>query len=518
VAGVRVHGHHGPGEVADCLDKQTKERAAKKLKQTVQGAKIKAIGGKRVKIITPGNKRGYLAMYAIVEADDLVPSHNPRTFQKNPKYPDGIQERTYDTDPQEQEKVRLNAAQLNPDIVLSDDPTPTNGPPIVTSSGIVLGGNSRAMSLQLAYNAPLKGENYKDALKVNPLARYGIMPGNFSDMKKPVLVRMVYLDEVNKTALHRMASEFNKTLTQGVSQEAEIASMGKNISMETIEKIGLRMSNRNLTLRELLAKKDGTEILQWLIEDGVTALGDISRFVSQKVGLLNDTGKALIEKALLGSIIDDPDLLSAAPKGLLNKIGRLLPSLAKIKARAGQWDITPDVKDALQLATQANGADLSIREFLKQRSLFGDEKSYGPIAQTLGKWLVTENQGKLSKRFKGFASDAMADAKDQTYMFAPRTFVQSMAANFGLVVEDTPAPPESKPVPPEMLTPAEYVEHVKAEAIKGTPSGITYTKKVKVKETGDSVDRDADAAEYLIVLEKETAGYEELLNCLTGGK
>jgi hypothetical protein len=506
-------------EFADWLDKQTKERAAKKLKQTVQGAKIKAIGGKRTKIITPGNKRGYLAMYAIVEADDLVPSHNARTFQKNPDYPSGIQERTYDTDPQEQEKVRLNAAQLNPDIVLSDDPTPTNGPPIVTGSGIVLGGNSRAMSLQLAYDAPLKAKNYKEALTEKPLIRYGIMPGNFSDMKKPVLVRMVYLDEVNVQTLHRMASEFNKTLTQGVSQEAEIASMGKNISMETIEKIGLRMSNRDLTLRELLGKNDGTEILQWLIEDGVIASGDMNKFVSQKVGLLNDTGKTLIEKALLGSIIDDSDLLSAAPKGLLNKIGRLLPSLAKIKARGGRWDITPDVKDALQLATQAKGADLSIREFLKQRTLFGDEKSYGPIAQTLGKLLIAENQSKLAKRYKAFASDAMADAKNQTYMFAPRTFVESIEANFGLVVEDTPAPPAPEPVKPEMLTPGEYVEHVAAEYRRtGKPSGIPFSKKVRVEETGDLVERDTDAAEYLTDLDNEIAGYEELLNCLTGGK
>jgi hypothetical protein len=279
------------------------------------------------------------------------------------------------------------------------------------------------------------------------------------------------------------------------------------------------MSNRDLTLRELLGKKDGTEILQWLIGDGVVASGDVNKFVSQKVGLLNDTGKTIIEKALLGSIIDDPDLLSAAPKGLLNKIGRLLPSLAKIKARGGQWDITPDVKDALQLATQAKGADLSIREFLKQRSLFGDEKSYGPIAQTIGKLLVIETQPVLAKRFKGFASDAMADTKDQTFMFPPRTFIESMDANFGLVVEDTPAPPAPEPTKPEMLTPGEYVKYVAAEYRRtGKPSGIAFTKKVRVQETGDLVERDTDAAEYLIDLDEEISGYEELLNCLTGGK
>ncbi|MDE5832057.1 MAG: hypothetical protein K2H64_03580, partial [Desulfovibrio sp.] len=90
--------------------------------------------------------------YEVRELADVLPSHDPeRNFQRTENYPKLAQERPYDKDLGEKEKVIANATNFEPAFLLSDDPGATNGPPIVTRDGIVLGGNSRTMSLKLVY-------------------------------------------------------------------------------------------------------------------------------------------------------------------------------------------------------------------------------------------------------------------------------------------------------------------------------------------------------------------------------
>jgi hypothetical protein len=54
--------------------------------------------GAATRIITPRFPFGENAHYALVEADELIPSHSPQSFKPNPLYPEGVQERTYHLD------------------------------------------------------------------------------------------------------------------------------------------------------------------------------------------------------------------------------------------------------------------------------------------------------------------------------------------------------------------------------------------------------------------------------------
>jgi len=104
------------------------------------------------RIVTPQHPHGEPAHYAVVEAEQLVASHDPQTFQADARYPEGVQERDYTKQPEEQRKVIMGAQQLNPAMVLTDTPSAVDGPPIVTSGQpFVLGGNGRAMMLKRAY-------------------------------------------------------------------------------------------------------------------------------------------------------------------------------------------------------------------------------------------------------------------------------------------------------------------------------------------------------------------------------
>jgi hypothetical protein len=104
------------------------------------------------RIVTPQHPQGEPAHYAVVEAEQLVASHDPQTFAPDARYPEGVQERDYLKQPEEQRKVVMGAQQLDPALVLTDTPSAVDGPPIVTGgTPIVLGGNGRSMMIKRAY-------------------------------------------------------------------------------------------------------------------------------------------------------------------------------------------------------------------------------------------------------------------------------------------------------------------------------------------------------------------------------
>lgn len=96
-----------------------------------------------------------------------------------------MQERPYHSDAGEQDKVRGNALRLDPRLLINSNPDLTNGPPAVTDSGIVLGGNSRAMSIQLAYaRQPQRAAAYRAALAAQAQA-FGLDPAALAGMRRP---------------------------------------------------------------------------------------------------------------------------------------------------------------------------------------------------------------------------------------------------------------------------------------------------------------------------------------------
>lgn len=191
------------------------------------------------------------ARYEVWELEDLIPSHDPENgFARNEKYPEKAQERPYHSDKGEQEKVRANALGYEPGFTVNTDPTAGNGPSIITKDGIVLGGNSRAMSLQLVYaQKPEKATQYREALK-EKAAQFGLDPASLDAMRRPVLVRVVE----NDLSLDEMAVKsrlYNQTTTQKLQAKAEGVSRGRLLSPETLSLLAAEMAEFD-SLRQFL--------------------------------------------------------------------------------------------------------------------------------------------------------------------------------------------------------------------------------------------------------------------------
>src|SRR5262249_26410393 len=138
---------------------------------------VRSAKGEETTLKIPRSDTDYNVRYEVRELEDVQPSHDPFSFQPNPKY-GYTNERDYTglANRMDVEKATM-AGKFNPREVLSDDPTATTGPPIIRDSGDVLGGNSRTMMIARVYKShPEDAQRYKDALKKRAQIMYGIDP------------------------------------------------------------------------------------------------------------------------------------------------------------------------------------------------------------------------------------------------------------------------------------------------------------------------------------------------------
>ena len=313
-----------------------------------------------------GSRGDEKAHYEIREAGSLIPSHDPANgFAKRADYPEGVQERPYHSDVEEQNKVRQHAADLKPALLISDNAEASNGPSIITKDGIVLGGNSRVMTMQTAYaDYPGKADDYRAMLK-DRAERFGMAPEAVDSFEQPVLVRVVD-EDMDVQGMAVRSRLYNETTTQGLQAKAEGVSRARMISDDTLAVMAADMEDFD-TVREYLASPASKRLVESLITDGVIETTQIARLVSD--GKLTDEGKALVENALRGLIVQDYDVLQAAPASVLQKLDRAILSLAQLKKRGGGWDMSNVVTEALRIIGKADARDTSVSMLIGQNSL-----------------------------------------------------------------------------------------------------------------------------------------------------
>lgn len=109
------------------------------------------VAGQESTLTIPRSSRTYPVRYEVRELSDLQPSHNPFTFEPNPRY-GLVNDRDY-TNAVNRADVEQAARPgvFDPRLLLSDDPTATNGPPVIDDHNQVLGGNSRTMMLERVF-------------------------------------------------------------------------------------------------------------------------------------------------------------------------------------------------------------------------------------------------------------------------------------------------------------------------------------------------------------------------------
>ena len=367
------------------------------------------------------------ARYRVVEASSLTPSHNPVTFGKNPNYPEGVQERSYHSSQDAQISVIQNAQNLKPDLIINTDPTAMTGPPQVTPSGIVLGGNSRTMSLQRAYQEG-GAEGYKQELSTRA-NEFGVTPEQVSGMSQPVLVREFTDVTDNLEGMRRIGADLNASFAKSKSDVETAISAGKNLSVDTAEKIAARVDELgpDTTLRKMM-DDDPKLFIDSLLADGVISEIDLPKYRTN-LGKITPAGKEFIENAMVGSIIRDADLLQSLPASLVQKMERIVPPMAALSSREDAWNISDDVREATRQLVKAQSSAMPLADFFRQTGMF--EEAASPQVQALAT-VLDQKQKEVTKTFRAFAREAKLDVPGQESLFGAPDPLETFARIFGL--------------------------------------------------------------------------------------
>jgi len=264
-------------------------------------------------ITIDGRERKAEFKYQLIEAGDAIPSHDPLSFSKREDYPEGIQERIYHQDRMEQLKVQRNAGSAyEPSYLINTNPDATNGPPIVTPDGIVLGGNSRVMSTQLVHmNNPEGRERYREKLSQDA-AIYGFSQVDIDAMDHPMLVRVYEPEQTDKKHMAKLVRAMNENKTQGMDERTAGRAAAAKVSQRTLKTLQQGLDkfptfsfNRFMTRpsKALDAFKEA------LYSDGILNAQNASQLIRSQDGTFTATGREFMQYMLTGYVVNDDRLL-----------------------------------------------------------------------------------------------------------------------------------------------------------------------------------------------------------------
>ncbi len=392
------------------------------------------------------------ARYRLIEAGDVIASHDPtKGFAQRPEYPEGVQERVYHRDKAEQQKVLGNADKLRPDLVVNTNPDAVNGPPVITPEGVVLGGNSRAMTLQLVHAKASDTANaYKDELR-KKAAHFGLAAADIDGMKNPVLVREVQTEAASKEDLGVLVRRYNESFTQAMDPRTDQVARARLVTPKMLQDLASGMDQRKAdgserypTLNAFLDSNDAKGFVDAMQRAGIVDRRNRSQYL-RKDGGLNEDGKTFVERLMVGKVVPHPDTLADMPVSQINAIARSVPHI--VRAADSGHDLGPALIEAVQTHVYMRRHNLGdLREFDADQTLgdfagdggagFGEKPKLTPLGRALlGVLIDKPGPVQMSDAFRKVAQHASRNPAGQGGMFgAAKTTAE--------VVEEAVNPPK----------------------------------------------------------------------------
>lgn len=427
-------------------------------------------GGARELVLADGRRIAVRAV--LTDLWSLTPSHDPLTFQPDPAYPDGVQERRYHADDAARHDVDRIARKLEPRLVLEIGPRGLDGPPVGRLDGLVLGGNGRAMALQRCSRTyPPAWERYVSALRDGPwLGRAGIEPGRLEAFL-PTPVLTLRLEARGSTledrrALADLASALNDVPTKARDVLGEATTRARRLREED----GLvdwfqEAFPSDETLRSWLRSAGGRGFFRRLVGAGVFLEQEAGRLMDAYGGLTDEAVQS-IERMMYAAVVTDPEVVQRAPASHLNRLEHAVPAILKASTFE-PWDVRPAVAEALDLLAgmRSTGAS-SVDEFLAQLDAF--DRSFSDRAVGLARLLDEARKHEVRERFRRYGQLALEANERTAYVDLFEWEPPTPEDAFGALLDgqgdgEVPTAPPRAPMPEELAElPDELVDAVEA--------------------------------------------------------
>lgn len=423
----KLTAHHGKA-----LEEHRAKTAASGAARVVREKPVRAPGhGDRTVVFFAdkgGQPKDHAAKWRVVEASDLHASHLPSSgFKANPNYPEGVQERVYHSDKAEQNKVLGNADRFRAEIVHNTNPDAVNGAPVITEDGVVLGGNSRTMTMQHLYNTG-RGDKVKGHLLANA-HQFGVDKRDIEAMKEPILVREitgVRADETSKGELKQLVRQANESFTQGMDPRADQVARALKLSDDAVVSLASSLG-ADETVSDFLSKNTAPTkaFIEELRQSGAIDRRNESQYI-RRDGSLNEDGRTYVNRLFVGKLVPDPHLLSEIPASTMNALARSAPYILGAKGAGREYDITHDLRSALHAMVEMDiHGSKDINEHLRQHTINVDGKSVigdldvatNPRAKMLLDIVHGRGPAQLSKVFREFNRRAHESPEGQGSLF-----------------------------------------------------------------------------------------------------
>jgi hypothetical protein len=353
--------------------------------------------GRERNIIFPDNESRQ-GLFAVVDIDNIIASHNEETFANSENYPidkDGrnVNDRNYLGDKNAQQKVVSVSQNFNPEIVISTNST-ASGTPIITIDGIVVSGNNRTMSLKLALkNNKEQYENYKKTLYQELVyGGYGIsMSSVYDKIKNPILVRFdTQFDSYNSTELNK----YNKPTKKSERQ----IDLGIRLSQQFLNNEGCKNSLITLVssienVNELYNNK--IQVLAFkkiLLDCGIINENELSGLFTDIS--LTENGKVLYETLLLSLVLSPKSIEVSQNNGVKSVIKSVVNAIIPLVKNKSfeKGSIIDDINNAilLQNAMVSTGfKDVAL--FIGQSDMFENDINYKTKNAVILNWFINQN-------------------------------------------------------------------------------------------------------------------------------
>ncbi|MCI7207778.1 MAG: hypothetical protein MSA15_17505 [Clostridium sp.] len=381
------------------------EEGIKKIKEKYDTTE-KVTGSKKTIVLSNGEKLS--GTYKLIEAGNVSASHNAETFEKTEGFPTTengttVNDRDYQSDKNAQNLVTQKSDNF-------DGRAFADNGVIVTKDGIVVSGNDRTMSGDLAAK---KGTDtaYIEYLKDNA-SQFGFTVEQIDNMKHP---RVVF--ELNKKLPYdtKTFAMFNKDAKKSKSVSERAKEIGKTIDEDTINSVSEIIDNFD-TIDDLYNNEKATrELISLMQAKNIIDSNDLSDIYNGSK--FTGSGKDLVESVILGSVINEDNAKYFSNNNDLKfKVMKAAPALIQNKT-LNDYSINELFNNAVEVYKKASSSKMTLDEFTSQSNIFGDN-DVDLVTKRIAQLLETKGYKNLRNFIEKYNAMAEFPASGQTDIFS----------------------------------------------------------------------------------------------------
>lgn len=360
----------------------------KKYNENVKQYEKAKIEGKSDKITIPDGSE-IEGKYVLVDAKDVFPSHNEKTFGKTPGVPvndkgQTLNDRDYESDKSAQQLMAKRATDF--------DARALQNTPVVNEAGVVESGNDRTMARRLSSETESDAK-YMEALKSDP-EKFGFTKEQVESIKTPMVVFERKGEPIYTTEQY---SKYNQAQEKGKSVVERGVEIAKKVDPTTINKMASILQEVD-KISDINKNPETLKGIRTALVDGkIISENEIPEIFNPQDNTLTKQGQDLLETVLVASVFEgDSDIIrkldTPGVKQLRGKISGMSFGLINNK-KFENFDITETIKEAVELQHNLAVNNQDLESFLKQEDLFGDKSEYSPESVIM---LLTLTHGSLN--------------------------------------------------------------------------------------------------------------------------